>query len=164
MTDRQGALTPCSVAGSRGADERSALRTLPRSLQERRAGGRQVVLDAGDAAPERDGRVFEHVQAVAEARLQPRQSESRAGLIGDFCHRNPAGFHRVDGAGYAFWADRVLELDAINPQVAARIARALELWRRFTPALRDGMRAALEKVAAQVKSRDVREIVEKALA
>jgi aminopeptidase N len=38
------------------------------------------------------------------------------------------------------------------------------LWRRFTPALRDGMRAALEKVAAQVKSRDVREIVEKALA
>jgi aminopeptidase N len=85
-------------------------------------------------------------------------------LIFSFCAANPAQFHAEDGSGYAFWADQVIALDAINPQVAARLARSLELWRRFTPALRDGMRAALEKVAAQVKSRDVREIVEKALA
>ncbi|SMG17004.1 aminopeptidase N [Paraburkholderia susongensis] len=85
-------------------------------------------------------------------------------LIFSFCAANPAQFHAEDGSGYAFWADQVIALDALNPQVAARLARSLELWRRFTPALRDGMRAALEKVAAQVKSRDVREIVEKALA
>jgi aminopeptidase N len=85
-------------------------------------------------------------------------------LIFSFCAANPAQFHAEDGSGYAFWADQVIALDAINPQVAARLARSLELWRRFTPALRDGMRAALGKVAAQVKSRDVREIVEKALA
>jgi aminopeptidase N len=85
-------------------------------------------------------------------------------LIFSFCAANPAQFHAEDGSGYAFWADQVIALDAINPQVAARLARSLELWRRFTPTLRDGMRAALEKVAAQVKSRDVREIVEKALA
>ena len=85
-------------------------------------------------------------------------------LIFSFCAANPAQFHAEDGSGYAFWADQVIALDAINPQVAARLARSLELWRRFTPALRDGMRAALEKVASKVKSRDVREIVEKALA
>ncbi|MGB8420826.1 aminopeptidase N [Paraburkholderia sp.] len=85
-------------------------------------------------------------------------------LIFSFCAANPAQFHAEDGSGYAFWADQVIALDAINPQVAARLARSLELWRRFTPTLRDGMRAALEKVASQVKSRDVREIVEKALA
>ncbi|MEJ2520642.1 MAG: aminotransferase class V-fold PLP-dependent enzyme, partial [Desulfuromonadales bacterium] len=38
-------------------------------------------------------------------------------LIGAFAHGNPAVFHQADGAGYAFLADRVLELDAINPQV-----------------------------------------------
>ncbi|WP_155717047.1 aminopeptidase N C-terminal domain-containing protein, partial [Burkholderia stagnalis] len=70
----------------------------------------------------------------------------------------------ADGSGYAFWAEQVLALDAINPQVAARLARSLELWRRFTPALRDRMREALEQVVAGAKSRDVREIVEKALA
>ncbi|WP_322015952.1 aminopeptidase N [Paraburkholderia sp. J12] len=84
-------------------------------------------------------------------------------LIFSFCAANPAQFHAADGSGYAFWAEQVLALDAINPQVAARLARNLELWRRFTPALREPMRAALEKVAAGVKSRDVREIVEKAL-
>ncbi|OLL30170.1 aminopeptidase N [Burkholderia sp. SRS-W-2-2016] len=84
-------------------------------------------------------------------------------LIFSFCAANPAQFHAEDGSGYAFWAEQVIALDALNPQVAARLARSLELWRRFTPALRDRMRAALEKVAAQVKSRDVREIVEKAL-
>ncbi|MEM5452137.1 aminopeptidase N [Paraburkholderia guartelaensis] len=85
-------------------------------------------------------------------------------LIFSFCAANPAQFHAADGSGYAFWADQVIALDALNPQVAARLARNLELWRRFTPALRDAMRAALERVAAEAKSRDVREIVEKALA
>ena len=85
-------------------------------------------------------------------------------LIFSFCAANPAQFHAEDGSGYRFWAEQVIALDAINPQVAARLARSLELWRRFTPALRDGMRSALEAVAAQAKSRDVREIVEKALA
>ncbi|SQA86709.1 Peptidase M1, alanyl aminopeptidase [Burkholderia gladioli] len=85
-------------------------------------------------------------------------------LIFGFCAANPAQFHAADGSGYAFWADQVLALDALNPQVAARLARSLENWRRFTPALRERMREALERVAAGVKSRDVREIVEKALA
>lgn len=85
-------------------------------------------------------------------------------LIFSFCAANPAQFHAVDGSGYAYWAEQVVALDSLNPQVAARLARSLELWRRYTPALGDQMRAALERVAAQVKSRDVREIVEKALA
>ncbi|WP_167153306.1 aminopeptidase N C-terminal domain-containing protein, partial [Burkholderia sp. Cy-647] len=85
-------------------------------------------------------------------------------LIFGFCAANPAQFHAADGSGYAFWADQVLALDALNPQVAARLARSLENWRRFTPALRERMREALARVAAGVKSRDVREIVEKALA
>ncbi|CAB3765462.1 aminopeptidase N [Paraburkholderia humisilvae] len=85
-------------------------------------------------------------------------------LIFSFCAANPAQFHAPDGSGYAFWAEQVIALDALNPQVAARLARTLELWRRFTPALREQMRGALEKVAAHVRSRDVREIVEKALA
>jgi aminopeptidase N len=69
----------------------------------------------------------------------------------------------ADGSGYAFWAEQVIALDALNPQVAARLARNLEQWRRLTPGLRDKARAALEHVAGQVQSRDVREIVEKAL-
>lgn len=85
-------------------------------------------------------------------------------LIFSFCAANLAEFHRPDGSGYAFWAEQVIALDALNPQVAARLARTLERWRKFTPALQQKMRPALEQVAAAVRSRDVREIVEKALA
>lgn len=109
--------------------------------------------------------VIETVRALMRHPAFNLKNPNRArSLIFSFCAANPAQFHAADGSGYAFWAEQVLALDAINPQVAARLARSLELWRRFTPALREPMRAALEKVAAGVKSRDVREIVEKALA
>ncbi len=86
-------------------------------------------------------------------------------LIFSFCSGNPAQFHAEDGSGYAFWADQVLALDAINPQVAARLARVLDRWQKYEPPLREHMRAALERVSnATTLSRDVREIVGKALA
>jgi aminopeptidase N len=85
-------------------------------------------------------------------------------LIRSFCVGNEAEFHRRGADGYGLWADSVLALDAINPTVAARVARALERWRRYAPDRQSGMRAALESVAGQAHlSRDVREIVTKAL-
>ncbi|WP_347334856.1 aminopeptidase N C-terminal domain-containing protein, partial [Ralstonia pseudosolanacearum] len=86
-------------------------------------------------------------------------------LIFSFCSGNPAQFHAADGSGYAFWAEQVLALDAINPQVSARLARSLDRWRKYVPALREAMHDALKRVAAHPSlSRDVREIVGKALA
>jgi aminopeptidase N len=51
---------------------------------------------------------------------------------------NHAGFHRADGAGYAFVADWLLTLDPVNPQTAARMSTAFETWRRYD-ADRQGM-------------------------
>ena len=108
--------------------------------------------------------VIEKVRALMTHPAFNLKNPNRArALLFSFCMANPAQFHLPDGSGYAFWVEQVLALDALNPQVAARLARAPELWRRFTPALREPMRAALEKVAAQARSRDVLEIVEKAL-
>ncbi len=85
-------------------------------------------------------------------------------LIFAFCSGNPAQFHAPDGSGHAFWAEQVIALDAINPQVAARLARTLDRWRKFTPALQASMRAALEKVSSARKlSNDVAEVIGKAL-
>ena len=86
-------------------------------------------------------------------------------LIFSFCSGNPAQFHAADGSGYAYWAEQVLALDAINPQVSARLARVMDRWRKYVPPLRDAMQDALKRVAAHPSlSRDVREIVGKALA
>ncbi|HEY0060890.1 MAG TPA: aminopeptidase N, partial [Telluria sp.] len=86
-------------------------------------------------------------------------------LIFAFANGNPAQFHAPDGSGYGFWAEQVIALDAINPQVASRLARSMDRWRRFAPALQAQMKKALQKVAGMKKlSNDVREIVTKALA
>jgi aminopeptidase N len=86
-------------------------------------------------------------------------------LIFSFCNGNPSQFHAPDGSGYAFWAEQVIALNAINPQVAARLARTLDRWRKYTPGLQAKMRAALEKVATTKKlSKDVLEVITKALA
>jgi aminopeptidase N len=85
-------------------------------------------------------------------------------LVLAFCSNNPAEFHAADGSGYQFWAAQVRELDPVNPIVAARVARTLERWRRYTPARAALMRAALEELATlPTLSRDVREIVDRAL-
>jgi aminopeptidase N len=85
-------------------------------------------------------------------------------VIHAFCSNNPASFHQADGSGYEFWADSVLTLDPINPQVAARLARALDRWRLFAQPYQDKMRSALERVAAcQTLSPDAREVIGKAL-
>ncbi len=86
-------------------------------------------------------------------------------LIFSFCNGNPSGFHAADGSGYVFWADQVIALNAINPQVAARLARSLDRWRKYAPALRAKMRSALQRVVGTPKlSKDVLEVVTKALA
>jgi aminopeptidase N len=58
----------------------------------------------------------------------------------------------------------VIKLDAINPQVAARLARGMDRWRRYVPALQAKMKLALEKVARRKLSNDVSEVITKALA
>jgi aminopeptidase N len=85
-------------------------------------------------------------------------------LIGAFCSGNLAEFHAENGEGYEFWAEQIEALDAINPHVAARMARALDRWKKFPAARQRLMHDALSRVAArQGLSADVREIVTKAL-
>jgi len=78
---------------------------------------------------------------------------------------NHVRFHAADGGGYAFLADQVLVLDRLNPQVAARMARSFDRWRKFDAGRQAKARAELERVrSADGLSRDVSEIVTKALA
>ncbi|MFT5534032.1 MAG: aminopeptidase N [Burkholderiaceae bacterium] len=86
-------------------------------------------------------------------------------LIFSFCNGNPAQFHASDGSGYAFWAEQVIALNSINPQVAARLARSLDRWRKYAPARQERMQQALQQIAAAPSlSIDVMEVINKALA
>ena len=167
MTDRAAALATLIAAGAA-----TGTPVAERALEDfyRRFEAEPLVIDKWFAlqATQRGTAARPVIEIVRKLMTHPaftlRNPNRARSLIFSFCAANPAQFHAEDGSGYVFWAEQVIALDALNPQVAARLARSLELWRRYTPALRERMREALERVASQVKSRDVREIVEKALA
>jgi len=86
-------------------------------------------------------------------------------LVGAFARTNWPGFHAADGAGYAFVADQVLLLDAVNPQIASHIVGAFGSWRRFAGPRRALQQAALQRIARAARiSPDVAEIVGRSLA
>ena len=85
-------------------------------------------------------------------------------LIGVFSMLNPTGFHAADGSGYRFHADRVIELDPINPQIAARMAAAFNRWKRYDEDRKGLMKAELQRILSTgALSGDVTEIVTNAL-
>jgi len=85
-------------------------------------------------------------------------------LIRNFA-ANHVRFHAEDGGGYDFLAEQILALDSLNPQVAARMARAYDRWRKFDDGRQGHARAALTRIRdAAGLSPDVFEVVSKALA
>jgi aminopeptidase N len=85
-------------------------------------------------------------------------------LIGGFCSC-AVNFHARDGSGYALLADVVLQLDGMNPQVAARMVGGFSRWRKYDEQRQALMRAQLERVAAHPGlSENVFEIATKSLA
>jgi aminopeptidase N len=85
-------------------------------------------------------------------------------LLGAFSSMNPTAFHAGSGAGYRFHADQVIALNALNPQVAARMAAAFNAWTRYDSRRQALMQAELNRIAASDGlSPDVSEIVHHAL-
>ncbi len=85
-------------------------------------------------------------------------------LVSAFAAANPAQFHRADGQGYAWLADLVLELNALNPQVAARIVSQFNSWQQFdAPRQREILKQLRRIKEAGNLSPDVYEIVTKAI-
>ena len=116
-------------------------------------------------ACDRGGEVLATVrQLMQHPDFNLRNPNRARSLIFSYCSANPAAFHRTDAAGYVYWSEQVLALDAINPQVAARLARAMDRWSRLAEPYRSAAKVAIERVAAKVDlSNDVREVVSRAL-
>ena len=86
-------------------------------------------------------------------------------LIGTFCTANQAQFHAANGSGYEFLTEYVSRIDALNPQIAARLLSPLTRWKRMDTNRQALMKQALEKIISQKNlSRDVFEIASKSLA
>lgn len=158
MTDRMGGLTAL-VFYANGPDVEQALSDFHTQWRHD-----PLVLDrwfsVQASAP---SRTLADIQALMQHPDFSLRNPNRArSLIFRFCLDNLQAIHTPQG--YAFWADQVLALDAINPEVAARLARAFDNWARYIPANRDDLQTALTRILnSEGLSRNVHEIISKAL-
>ncbi len=86
-------------------------------------------------------------------------------LVGAFCRGNPVRFHQLDGAGYQFLTDIILQVDKLNPQITARLVQVISNWRRYAEPRRGLMQQALQDILNdKALSKDTYEVVSKSLA
>lgn len=85
-------------------------------------------------------------------------------LVGAFCNANPVNFHKIDGSGYRFLADRVIELNKLNPQIAARLSGMMSRWRKYDEARQALIVGELKRIMAEPNlSPDVYEVASKSV-
>lgn len=84
-------------------------------------------------------------------------------LISAYCNQNRVNFHSIDGLSYQFLADVVLELDAMNPQIASRLITPLTRWQKLDSKRQQLMQTELKRIASAELSKDLSEVVQKAL-
>jgi len=160
MTDRMAALT-CLVYNHLPKWEEALAAFYHQFQDDPLVVDKWFSLQATAPRPETLDKVKELIGHPAFTMRNPNRVRA---LVGAFAHGNPAFFHDLSGAGYAFVADRVLELDALNPQVAARMISPLSRWRRYGSDRQQLMRQQLERIQARNNlSSDVGEIVQKSL-
>jgi len=108
---------------------------------------------------------LDHVKALlAHPAFDIRNPNKVRSVIGAFCHNNAVGFHKLDGSGYDFLAEQVIQLNDINPQIASRLLTPLTRWKKYSVERQQLMQAALRRIMdLPGLSKDVYEVVSKSL-
>ena len=160
MTDTMAALA--ALANTDSAERAPALeRFYARWKDEPLVVDKWLAVQASSRLP---GTLAEVKRLTAHPAFDIRNPNKVYALIRNF-GGNQVRFHAADGAGYAFLADHILTLDALNPQIAARIARTFDRWRKFDPQRQQHARSQLERIRDKAGlSKDTLEVVTKALA
>ena len=147
-----------------GKHSSDVAKPLLADFYQRWQGDTQVVCQwfAMQAGANLSGRL-PHVKALLEhAAFDIRNPNKVRSVAGSFI-RSAINFHAADGSGYEFVADMVLRLDSSNPMIAANLAKPLGRYKRHTKNRQQLMLAQLQRLNQAELSKDVFEVVSKAL-
>jgi aminopeptidase N len=161
MTDSMAALS--ALANSGGNERESALRKFYEKWKDE-----PLVVDKWFAV-QATSRLKDTLATVKRLMQHPaftlKNPNRVRALLSSFCHGNQVRFHAADGSGYSFAADQIIAIDALNPQVAARLSRSFDRWKKFDSARQAHAREALQRIRYTAGlSKDSAEVVTRALA
>ena len=107
---------------------------------------------------------IEALEALTTHSEYDRRNPNRVrSLLGGFIRNNPRLFHHHSGSGYKFFANEIKDMDNRNPQIAARLLGAFEVWRKLDKPRQKLIRNELERLISTAPSKNVLEIGQKIL-
>jgi len=159
MTLQLSALSSLLIAG-KGAEQLQAFHD--QWQDDRLVMDKWFGLQVAHAAPDKAAKVAQRLtEHPAFTMSNPNRFRAVLGGLG----MNHAGFHHASGQGYALLADKLIALDAKNPQTTARMCALFQTWRRYDAGRQAHAKAALERIAGtEGLSRDTTEMVTRMLA
>ena len=115
------------------------------------------------ASSQRDGLLQRVIELQEDEVYDIKVPNLVRSLIGAF-GGNHKYFHAKDGSGYKFIADKIIELDAINAQVASRMAGGFKLYKKMNSVNQKLMKVQLERMmSTEDLSKNSFEIIDKIL-
>ncbi len=161
MTDSQAALSMVVHSGDQSSAEGLLHRFYERWSDQALVVNQWLAVQATNPQPNTLAKVKALMEHPAFNMKNPNKVRS---LIASFCSQNPVNFHALDGSGYEFLAERIIELNALNPQIASRLVTPLTRWKRMSEERQGLMKAQLQKIMDSGNlSSDVFEVVSKSL-
>lgn len=103
-------------------------------------------------------------QLLSHPKFNLKNPNKVRSLLSVFFQTNPRHFHAIDGSGYVFLTEMLIQLDKINSQISARLATPFTRWQQLDHQRQVLIKAELKKLIARDLSRDLREVVEKSCA
>jgi len=159
MTEELSALLTLVRLG--GSDSENALQEFYNKWRDN-----PLVVDKWFAASAQMGgtNVIERINSLRDHKEYKGNNPNRMrALIGGFAAGNPENFHKFDGSGYRFFADNIMAIDAVNPQVAARLLGAFGIWNKLDKARAGLITSELHRILGHKPSANVTEIATKSL-
>ncbi|WP_371396187.1 aminopeptidase N [Fretibacter rubidus] len=159
MTDELSALVTLSQLGGRRVDQ-----SLSRFYEKWEHN--PLVIDkwfAVQAMRKLPGGIHDLSDLTEHSAYDRRNPNRVRALVGNFAMSNPHMFHNIDGTGYDFFTAQILDMDSRNPQVAARLAGAYEIWPKLDKARQALIQDQLRAIMAAGPSQNLSEIAGKIL-
>ena len=84
-------------------------------------------------------------------------------LMRSFLRGNPRAFNAADGSGYKYVADKIIEIDQYNPQIASGLSKSLRHLKHLDETRKEKLKEQLERLLSQKLSKDTFEVINRNL-
>ncbi|WP_269606265.1 aminopeptidase N [Prochlorococcus marinus] len=96
---------------------------------------------------------------LSHSKFDWKAPNSIRAVLGGFS-KNIELFHSLDGQGYLFMADKLIEVDKMNPITASRMVKTFSKWKTYVDKNKEGMYTSILKINKANISSNTREVVE----